>query len=38
MAFGKFLGYLINQWGIEADSDQISAFLNMTSPTYVKEV
>ena len=35
---GKFLGYLVTQWGIEADPDQIFTILNMKSPTYVKEV
>jgi len=35
---GKFLGCLVIQWGIEADSDQISAILNVRSPTCMKEV
>jgi len=35
---GKFLGYLVTQWGIEANPDQIFTILNMKSPTYVKEV
>ena len=35
---GKFLEYLVTQQGIEADPNQISAILNMRSPTFVKEV
>jgi len=38
VASGKFLGYLVTQRGIKADPDQISAILNMKSPTHVKEV
>jgi len=38
VAFGKFVGYLVTQRGIEADPDQISAILNMKSPTCVKEL
>ena len=38
VASKKFLGYLVTQRGIEADPDQISAILNMRSPTYIKEV
>ena len=38
MASGKFLGYLVSQRGIKANPDQISAILNMKSPTCVKEV
>ena len=34
----KFLEYLVTQQGIKVDPDQISAILNMKSPTYVKEV
>jgi len=32
VASGKFLGYLVTQWGIEADPDQIFSILNMKSP------
>jgi len=35
---GKFLGYLVTQRGVEANPDQISAILNMKSPTCIKEV
>jgi len=38
VASGKFLGYLVIQRGIEANPNQISAILNMRSPTCVKEV
>ena len=38
VAFGKFLGYLITQRGIEENPDQISTILEMKSPTTVKEV
>ena len=34
----KFLGYLVTQQNIEADSNQISAILNMRSPACVKKV
>ena len=38
VAFGKFLGYLVTQRGIEANPDQISAIQNMKSSMCVKEV
>ena len=38
VAFGKFLGYLVSQRGIEANLDQISATLEIKSPTTIKEV
>ena len=38
VASRKFLGYLVTQWGIEADLDQISTILNMMSPNCMKEV
>jgi len=38
VASGKFLGYLITQRGIKVDLDQISAIMNMKSPTCIKEV
>jgi len=38
MTFRDYLGYLVIQWSIEADPDQISTILNMRSTTYVKEV
>jgi len=36
--FEKFLGYMIDQRGIEANPDKIKAVLNMKSPTTVKAV
>jgi hypothetical protein len=38
VASGKFLGYMVTQWSIEDDPDQVSAILNMRSPSSVKEV
>ena len=38
VASEKFLGCLVTQRGIKADPDQISAILNMRSPTCIKEV
>jgi len=38
VASKKFLGFLVTQWAIEADLDQISAILNMRSPACAKEV
>jgi len=38
VAFGKFLGYLVTQRGIEADPDQISVIKNMKLSICVKEV
>jgi len=35
---GKFLGYMIDQRGIEANPDKIRAILQMRSPTTIKEV
>jgi len=37
VASSKFLGYLVTQRGIEANSIKISAILEMKSPTYVKK-
>lgn len=34
---GKFLGFMINQKGIEANSDKVKAILEMRSPRNVKE-
>src|SRR6187397_1632047 len=36
--FGKFLGFLIDQRGIEANPEKIQAVINMQSPHTVKEV
>jgi len=38
IASRKFLGYLVTRRGIEADPDQISAILDIRSPTCMKEV
>ncbi|XP_022893944.1 uncharacterized protein LOC111408413 [Olea europaea var. sylvestris] len=35
---GKFLGYLVTQREIEANSDQIQSIINIPSPTCIKEV
>lgn len=35
---GYFLGYLVTQWGIEANPDQIRVIQEMTIPTSQKEV
>lgn len=35
---GKFLGFLVDQRGIEANPDKIQAIMNMSSPSKVKEV
>ena len=35
---GKFLRFMVSQWGIEANPDKIQAILNMEPPRNVKEV
>lgn len=35
---GKFLGFLIDERGIEANPEKVQAVINMGSPTCVKEV
>ena len=35
---GKFLGFMVSQRGIEANSEKVQAIINMTSPRTVKEV
>jgi hypothetical protein len=35
---GKFLGYINNMRGIEANSEKIRVLLDMKSPTKIKEV
>ena len=35
---GKFLGFIVNNRGIEANSDNIKAVLDMPSPSSIKEV
>ena len=38
VASGKFLGFMISQRGIEANSKKVQAIINMVSPQTVKEV
>ncbi|CAL8116976.1 unnamed protein product [Prunus armeniaca] len=38
VAFGKFLGFVINQRGIEANPEKIQAILDMTIPKTVKDI
>ena len=35
---GKFLGFMVSQRGIEANSNKIQAILNMKPPKNIKEV
>ena len=35
---GKFLGYIVNMRGIEANPEKIRELLDMKSPTKIKEV
>ena len=35
---GKFLGFMVSQWGIEANPKKVKAILEMTSRRNVKEV
>ena len=35
---GKFLGFMVSQRGIEANSEKVQAIINMTLPKIVKEV
>ena len=35
---GKFLGFIVNNRGIEANPDKIKDVLNMPSPSSIKEV
>ena len=35
---GKFLGFMVSQWGIEANLEKVKAILDMTSQRTVKEV
>ena len=35
---GKFLGFIVNKRGIEANPDKIKAVLDMSSPLNIKEV
>ncbi|XP_034225475.1 uncharacterized protein LOC117635208 [Prunus dulcis] len=38
VAFGKFLGFMISQRGIEANPEKIQAILDMTIPKTVKDI
>ncbi|XP_052189983.1 uncharacterized protein LOC127799804 [Diospyros lotus] len=38
VAFGKFLGFMVNERGIEANPEKIRALLDMQSPTKTKKV
>ena len=38
MSAGKFLGFIVNHRGIEANSEKIKALLDMPSPSGIKEV
>ena len=35
---GKFLGFIVNHWGIEANPNKIKVVLDMPSPSGIKEV
>ncbi|XP_028058191.1 uncharacterized protein LOC114262049 [Camellia sinensis] len=35
---GKFLGYMVTRWGIEANPDQIKALQDLKAPTNAKEL
>ena len=38
VAFGKFLGFMVSQRGIEANPDKVKAIIKVKSPKTVKEV
>ena len=38
IASGKFLGFMVNQWGIEANQEKIQEIINMWLPSRTKEV
>lgn len=38
VSLGKFLSFIVFQWGIEANPEKVKAILEMTSPKTVKEV
>ena len=38
VALGKFLGFMVSQRGIEANSEKVQEIIDMTSPKTVKEV
>lgn len=35
---GKFIGFMVNEQGIEANSDKIKAIINIRAPKTVREV
>ena len=35
---GKFLGFMVSQWGVEANLDKIQAILEMTPSKNIKKV
>ena len=38
IALGKLLGFMVSQWGIEANPDKVKAIIEIKSPKTVKEV
>ena len=38
VASSKFLGFMVSQRGIEANSEKVQAIINMVSPWTIKEV
>ena len=38
VASGKFLGFMVSQRGIEANSEKVQAIINMASPRTIKEI
>ena len=38
VASGKFLGFMVNHWGIEANLEKIQALIDMQSPSKMKEI
>ena len=38
MAYGKLLGYMVSERGIEADPDKIRAILNMPVPRTERKI
>ena len=38
IASRKFLGFMVSQWGIEANPDKIKTIIEIKSPRTVKEV
>ena len=38
VSVGKFLGFIVNNRGIEANPDKVKAVLDMPSPSSIKEV